>query len=209
MSEKARIPLAHAEQLAAELVEHLSPACERLEIAGSIRRRRHDVGDVELCAIPRRTPELDLFGGETGQCVNLLVSLTDDLLKAGVLQQRLDVNGRPAWGEWMRRAVYKGFALDLFSGLEAQWGVLMAIRTGPAAFSHRLVTDTTQRLDGGLYGLKPPWAQFKGWRVVHRESGEALQTPEERDVFRVLGLSWVEPAERTDSWRPAGLGSAS
>lgn len=206
MTEKRRIPLAEAERLAAELVELLSPACERIAVAGSIRRRRPDIGDVEICCIPKRTPSLDLFGGETGQCVNLLVSLTDDLLAAGVLQQRLDVNGRPAWGEWMRRATYKGFGVDLFSGLVEQWGVLLAIRTGNADFSHLLVTPRNELVKGLGYGFCQPWAQFKGWRVVHRQTGEALETPEEVDVFNVLSLPYPEPHERTGSWRPVGLG---
>lgn len=205
MSEKVRVPLAQAEALAAELVELLSPVCERLEIAGSIRRRRPDPADIEICAIPKRVviPEFDMFGNVvSNRAFDLLGECADDLLARCVLEHRRDVNGRAAWGESYRRAIFRGFALDLFSCWPEQWGCLLTIRTGPAEFSHRLVTDTTQRLDSGLYGLKPPWAQVKGLRVLHRASGEVFDTPEERQVFEVLSLPYVEPWERTDDWQP-------
>jgi DNA polymerase (family 10) len=46
-------PLAQADRIAAKIVEALSPFCERIEVAGSIRRRRAMVGDVDVVALPR------------------------------------------------------------------------------------------------------------------------------------------------------------
>ena len=43
--DKPRITLAEADVLAAEVLELLRPATERIAVAGSIRRRRPDVGD--------------------------------------------------------------------------------------------------------------------------------------------------------------------
>ena len=50
---KERIPLAEGVKLANEVVALLETSCERLEVAGSIRRQKETVGDVEIVCIPR------------------------------------------------------------------------------------------------------------------------------------------------------------
>ena len=66
MRSTTRIALMEATGLAGELVALLQPACERIEIAGSIRRQRPDVGDVELVVVPRLKAPLGLFGEPAG-----------------------------------------------------------------------------------------------------------------------------------------------
>jgi DNA polymerase/3'-5' exonuclease PolX len=46
--------------IAPDLIQHLTLYCDKLNIAGSLRRGREMVGDIELVAIPK--PALDLFG---------------------------------------------------------------------------------------------------------------------------------------------------
>ena len=45
--------LEDAEELAGEIVEHIHPFCERVEIAGSIRRKKSEVRDIDLVLIPK------------------------------------------------------------------------------------------------------------------------------------------------------------
>lgn len=189
MSDKPRIPLAEAEAVAAELVELLRPAVERIEIAGSIRRRRPDVGDLEICCVPRfAMVAADLFG--EGRPVDQLHALCSELISQGELGFRLDRNGHMAFGERYKRLSFRGYPLDIFCVLHpAQWGVIFAIRTGPADFSHRMVKD---RRYGGML---PEWAEVRDGAVRHRRSGEVLQMPEESDLFRVLGYETVPPPE--------------
>lgn len=189
---KGRIPLAEAERLAAQVVGLLAPACERIEIAGSIRRRKPEVGDIEIVCVPKRdAPTIhDLFGTrKDGPLVNLLDALCISLHARDVLGHRPDKNGRPAFGERYKRLTFEGVGLDLFSVLPpAQWGVLYTIRTGPAEFSHRLVTP---RLQGG-------WMP-SGMRVQDGalwDRGAIVQTPEEADFFAALGLEVVPPEQR-------------
>ena len=47
------MPLAFATTLAKKLVDELAPYCQRIEIAGSVRRQSAEVGDIELVAIPK------------------------------------------------------------------------------------------------------------------------------------------------------------
>jgi DNA polymerase/3'-5' exonuclease PolX len=194
-----RIPLAEARALAEEVVEMLRPACERIEIAGSIRRGKADVGDLEIVAVAKTEPTLNLFGERTGGERNLLNELCDRLMAQGVLLLRLDKNGRAAYGSKYMRLTYRGTPLDLFATTPHQWGVIFLIRTGPADYSHRLVTPTTQQFTDSQgrrwWGLMPPGMNVKDgalWR-----GGQIIPTPEEWHVFRALGLAYLEPHERT------------
>lgn len=186
-----RIPLAEVEPMAGELVELLRPACRRVEIAGSIRRRRETVRDIELVAVPRTRPVRDMFGRAGAMVADELGELLDRLLAEGRVQMRPPRR----WGPRFKAMVYRGVPVDLFSVLEpAQWGVVFCIRTGPAEFAHRLVKD---RRYGGLL---PPWATVRGGAIYHRQTGRLVETPEEKDVFRVLGVEFIPPEAR-DGWR--------
>lgn len=50
---KKRIPLKKAEALAEKIYERLAPITEFMMVAGSIRRRRGEVGDIEFVVLPR------------------------------------------------------------------------------------------------------------------------------------------------------------
>ena len=54
MKREEGMTLAYAQQMAEALVELLAPACERIEIANSVRRGKARPSDVEIVAIPRR-----------------------------------------------------------------------------------------------------------------------------------------------------------
>jgi DNA polymerase/3'-5' exonuclease PolX len=58
---KTQRPLPDAERIAAAIVADLAPYCDRIQVAGSVRRRKEFVGDIELVAIPRYVPA-GLFG---------------------------------------------------------------------------------------------------------------------------------------------------
>lgn len=207
-------PPAKAKRLVSEVlpiafaaVELLSPACERLIIAGSIRRGIQYVGDVEILAIPKfeTRPVPDLFSSAT-ESVNLLDELTLQLRADGVLQDRPDKNGRPAWGSKFKRARFQDFPLDLFVCLDPmQWGALCVIRTGPAGYSHQLVTPKGRKFkeygtDRWRTGQMPEDMcehDYRLWKLdEHGKRTEAIPTPTEADYFKALGLEYVKPEDR-------------
>lgn len=188
---KERIPLAEAKILADEVIQLLEASCHRIEIAGSIRRQKPEVGDVEIICIPKIEPgSLDLFGEPSGQ-VSRQYDLVCDLKAQVIFEDRTDKNGVPSCGWKAQRLRYKGFAVDIFPVIApAQYGVVKLIRTGPSDFSHRFVT---------------PWAQ--GGEVLRaglliREGalydlGVLVETPEEEDLFRAVGRSFIPARDRT------------
>lgn len=189
------MPLADALPLAIELRDLLAPACERIEIAGSIRRAKPWVSDIELVAIPRfeERPGGDLWGGI--ETVNLLEErVRTGCAAGGDLELRVVTSHRKDGsldyghrdGPAFKALSFADVPVDLFivqPGV-TDWGVIFAIRTGPADWSHRLVTDCQQYL-----------RRVKDGRVYR--AGQYAPCPEERDFFAAIGQPWVEPEERS------------
>lgn len=198
MSGGERLPLYQAEAVVAEVIDLLSPACTRVAVAGSIRRRKPDVGDLEVVAIPRmelraEVEHVGLF--DTEPLVRVPHSLLDEkcayLLEIGDLSPRLDKNHRKALGPRYKRLSYQDVGLDLFVVLPpAQFGVIFAIRTGPAGYSHRLVTSTR---DGGLM---PAWLQVKDGALMRRDTGDVIPTPTEESFYEAIGQQMPVPEAR-------------
>lgn len=192
---KTRLARAEAVSLAWELLALLSPYCERIEVAGSLRRQRETIGDIELVAVPRYgEASRDLFHEVIEPGVNLLDLACDRLFVEGALGKRYDKNGRPRWGSGLKWATYRDVALDLFPVISpAQWGVDFLIRTGSAEFSKRLVTP----IEKG--GWCPKGLYFKDgqlWRIGYQGPAEPLDTPSEMDVFLAVGRGFIPPEER-------------
>jgi DNA polymerase/3'-5' exonuclease PolX len=191
MSTATRIPLAHATRLAEPLYTDLAPYCERLEVAGSIRRQAPTVGDVELVAMPKLAAQLDLFGEASGECDDLLAARLAWLLEHGELTPRYTEAGQARLGPRYQALVYQDAGVDLFiCRPPAQFGVILTIRTGPAAFSKALVTP---KREGGYL---PDHLRVQGGALRYRTSGEILPTGEERDLFAAIGLPWQPPEVR-------------
>jgi DNA polymerase (family X) len=166
--------------VAEELHETLGPACERLAIAGSLRRGEPVVGDVELLAISK-------IGGQDGNLYNLLDRELDDLLTRGVLELRLNRRGnRIGYGPLNKYLVHlsTGVAVDLFSATPENWGMAYLVRTGPKDFNIRVMRRfRALGLEGHAYG------------GVSRGQ-ETVACPDEETVFQLLGWPYLKPQQR-------------
>ena len=176
---KRNRPYTQVMPIAEMLVERLRPACTRIEIAGSLRRKEAIIGDIEIVAIP--ILELDLLGEPTGVSAidYLFVGWQVKLTKNGTKQKQFMVTTN-------RGAVYQ---VDLFLQPDpATWGVNFLLRTGHRNFSTRMVTPKS------VGGYMPAGYQVSGARVWYQ--GELVETPEEEDVFRLWGMAVIPPSER-------------
>lgn len=181
---KNKISYAAANAIASKVIERLSSSCVRIEVAGSLRRKAATVGDIEIMIVPE--PEL--------------YDYLDNLLA----QKKIRLTEPKRWGEKFRSFMMTttggnpiDVQFDLFLQPDpATFGVNMVIRTGCAEFSHRMVT---MRSAGGWL---PDCYLVKNARVWDRATGEALDTPEESDVFRLWGMEMPAPEERTEMFMP-------
>lgn len=184
MSTTVKRPYADALATAQQLLAALEPGCTRSIIAGSLRRRKPEIGDIEIVALARLIPTIDMFGeAMPGKERNAL----DEALAA--LAPHYTKNG-PKYKQFS----FEGMTVDLFLATPKTWGAVATIRTGSADFSHWLVTE---RRRGGAC---PGGMSFREGRIWF--AGAALDTPEERDVFAAVEQPWIEPVERVEGrWR--------
>jgi DNA polymerase/3'-5' exonuclease PolX len=202
VAEKQRVPLAEAEAVARDIVARYAHACERIEIAGSIRRGRAMVADVEIVAVPKTEPAYDLFGNEHERFDLLHDRCESDLLSPiGPLAHRPDKHGRPAFGHKFKRLIWEPYGvalpLDLFSTTADQFGAIFAIRTGCAAFSKRLVTSV---LEGGCMPIGMKQRDGSLW-----DGGREIPTPTEQAFFDAIGVEMLDPRARTEHAVPRRL----
>ena len=214
-----------ARHLAGELSDLLRPYCERIEIAGGIRRNKPEPHDIELVAVPRMRKEVvsTPLGTtvDTGHPLNSLDERMHLLDTLGTIQRgdpsestrKSKVIGvekvliRAPFGDKLYRVKYRGEKVDLFVVTPpAQWGPVFAIRTGDKDYSHWLVQQGYPRGVHEDKGHLEKWIARRQYHedlpvtVPERLPGmlvEVLQTPEEEDFFKALGVPWVEPERRT------------
>src|ERR1044071_3884421 len=135
---KRKFPRADGMRVAIELSALLNPFCERLEIAGSLRRRKELVGDIELLLIPRFESVAD--GLFDKRLVDLADAQLTRLLSGGVIEKRLSKTGIASWGPQnkLARHVESGIPVDCFSTDAERWWVALVIRTGSKETTLRL-----------------------------------------------------------------------
>jgi DNA polymerase/3'-5' exonuclease PolX len=183
-----RWPLSSAAPIAKEICDALRPASERLAIAGSVRRQRLHVGDIEILFIPafelRRT---GLFE-ERADVAELKIS---ELLEAGVLEKRTLAGGKTAWGASNKLGRHKqsGIPVDLFRATNENWWNYLVCRTGPVTSNTRIALAAIQR------GWK--WNPY-GPGFSRQENGNTLFHPvkSEDEVFEFVGLPCLPPPRR-------------
>lgn len=164
------------------LVGTMRPGCEKIEIAGSLRRGKDQVKDIEIVAQP--ILGCDIFGDSSPDVPSGL----DAVLMVLIARGRLDpVKGGQRYMQFVIRP--EDIKLDLFIVRPpAQWGPIFLIRTGPDSFSKRFVT---KRKYGGLL---PSNLREKDGCIW--DGDRALDTPTEESVFSILGIPWIPPEER-------------
>jgi DNA polymerase/3'-5' exonuclease PolX len=160
--------LEQATAMAEDVKGQLAPHCHRIEIAGSIRRRKAEVGDIEIVAIPKP------YG------VGLFLSGV-----ASVVNQWPKVRGELPCRYTQRTLPGAGIKLDLFFATPVNWGLIFAIRTGSADYSYRVLAC-------GWVGKG-----YKSIDGMLMKDGVAVPVREETDLFRLIGVPWTEPGART------------
>lgn len=165
--------LVQAQLIAQELKSLLAPECQRIQVVGSIRRRKPFPNDIEFLAIPKYVDGIDQLDEEIKK-----------LMAEGLLGHRRNVRGSIAYGPKNKLLVHlpSGVGVDVFSADEDCWWVSLVVRTGGEITNRRIATAAIR----------------KGWHLM--AYGHGFSTPRgdvvcrsEEEVFRAVGLPYLEP----------------
>lgn len=169
---------------------------DRWEFAGSVRRRREFVGDIEHVVIPR-TGIARPVGAFIDETVNLVTNRLDWLLEDGVVEKQVKSDGRTRWGPLYRALVFEGRVHEVFLADERNWGCILAIRTGPAELSACLQRRFNA---GGNYRQHDGYLRY----VSGPAAGEIVSVPTEQGYFNLAGVPFVGPEMRDSLARRIG-----
>ncbi len=168
--------LSQARTIADKLLTMLEPACEKIVVAGSIRRRKPEVGDIELLCVPTYDNGVDQLDREIG-----------GLVVQQVLGFRRNKLGSRVYGPKNKLMMHipSGIGVDIFSTTDECWAVSLVVRTGGKITNQRIATVALR----------------KGWHF--RAYGDGFDTPDghitcstEQEVFEAVGLPYLPPEQR-------------
>jgi len=114
-----QIALERAEKIAEAVIKRLAPYCQKIEVAGSIRRRKPEVKDVDFVLIPSDPWNLAREIKGMGK------------VKVG--------------GGKLTRVTFGGVQVDLYFASPETWATLLLIRTGPVESNIKLCVEAKKR----------------------------------------------------------------
>ncbi len=192
--EKPRFDRATAEFVAKELLSHLAPHCDQIEVAGSYRRGKKTVGDIEIVFVPKyhhgwradfllHTPEI----ADTDVII-------DGMLANYILAKRaLETKAGTAWGKKNKLAIHRatGLPVDLFTATRENFANYLVCRTGGAKSNVAICNAAIAK------GWKwNPYGEGFSRPATQPEKREIHTCATEREVFEFVGLPYLEPHER-------------
>ena len=150
------------------------PGCVRCTYAGSLRRMRETVGDIDILAAVAAGPE----GGAAGSSAPLMAALR---ALPGVAE--VIASGDTKTSVRTRR----GLQVDLRVVPDDSWGAALQYFTGSQAHNVR-IREIAVRL-----GLR-----LSEYGLLRVEDGERIASRTEEEIYHALGMSWVPPCLRED-----------
>lgn len=152
--------LADALKIANKIRSELLPFCERCEIAGSVRRRKLSVNDIEIVYMPKQIEALQY------------------------IDRHQKIRGR-ATGKYTRRLI-DSMGVDFFSATPDNWGLIFAIRTGSAEYSHKILARGW---------VKAGFKSANGF-LTKVDTGARVPVREETNLFEIIGIPYCIPKDR-------------
>jgi DNA polymerase (family 10) len=172
---------------AAKVVNVMTPFCERVEVAGSIRRKRPEVNDIDIVAMPtaKKGPRVSPFGP---LAVYEPAHVWKKLMPEALAKEPLKLISLQAGQELMRFAFpNSGLQVDVYRARPETWGVLLLVRTGSKEHNVKLCSLARSK------GLKLSAADGV---VTQGGFGKVVASRTEEEIFQALGVAFVEPKDR-------------
>jgi len=188
MSEpKHLFPLAVARQTGYQIIEWFEPVCERIILAGSIRRGKPLVGDIEILLIPQ------MAIGDVGELFPQTRNLFEEEFRrrsdSRQLALRRKKDGTTSNGAKVKlcRHTESGIPVDFFITSRDNWFSSLVCRTGSKE-NNEEIAKRAKRM-----GFR--W-KMSGPGFASEETGQIVAAHSEEDIFHFVGLPALDPEKR-------------
>jgi len=177
--------LTEARKIAEKILRDIRKCSVRAEIAGSIRREKSEVKDIEIVAVISDYNKLFRLMKKHGQFIKPGVP---DIIP---WEPHIDA-------KYLRLILNEGIKLDLFIPKIDNWGAIYCMRTGSG------VGPNGSPWTGFIPAMFSQWKRVSGGgKMVEgyptTPEGEKIKTFEEEDFFNLLGVKFVDPKDRIDA----------
>jgi DNA polymerase (family 10) len=161
--------LEDAAVLAHDIVHCVDHLCDKIEVAGSIRRKRPEPRDIDIVLIPQAWMWNTIIQRlKTSMFANVIEAAGPELARLRVPEN----------------IVSEPIQVDLYRARPETWGVLLLIRTG--SIEHNIKLCSRAR------GMGMMLSAAQG--VI--KDGKVIASRTEREIFEVLNMEFVEPKDR-------------
>lgn len=196
--------LTEAQNLAVDTCFKLQPVCRKgkINIAGSIRRRKPEVKDIEIICLPKMdvSAQDNLFGTLSEG----IETISKDFIETINSLAKI-VKGK-ADGKMMQIKLPENIMLDLFMPDDFDYYRQLAIRTGSADYSYKVIAAGWKNIgwcgsDKGLrkmsdcVGTKKPDGKTD-WKCINKNAELPPIWESEQDFFDWIKVKWIHPSKR-------------
>jgi len=180
------IALATAQKIAERIRAELAPFCDRIDIVGSVRRKRPQCGDIDLVLLAKDGAMNDLRK-RAKQAARVIREGTDNMMLNLANGMQVDLFfARPCEN-------------TLLAYEPGNYGMRLLAMTGSKEHNIELAKIAKTKglhfnpyrglMRGGKYHPKPDGGmEYKG--------GEVYRGEDELEILRELGVGWIEPEAR-------------
>ena len=174
MSSSERIEREKALVLSGGIINWLQPYCDKIEVAGSIRREKETVGDIEIVCQPHNRIGLD--------------TTLSGLIENGSIR-KATYGKSTRWGDRLKCFILSGVNVELAIGDSDNFGYLMWLRTGPSdgntfVMTRMMIEKSAMRFAKGYGWL----CEYIGDNPTYKHK---LSLPDEETVFKAFGFETV------------------
>ena len=192
------MPLDDAKKIAISICYKLQPFCQVINIAGSVRRQKPQVKDIEIICIPKTATLKDMFGWDEGIIRTPMFAKTVSEL-GSILKGNTD-------GKYMQIELPEKINLDLFIPDDFDYYRQYAIRTGSADYSAKIIASGWRKIgwcgsDKGLRKMsdcvesKTPDGKSK-WKCVKSNAELPPVWKSEEEFFNWIKVEMLHPSQR-------------
>lgn len=186
MSSGNRVSLHTAQTIANQFYDLLADIPGHMTIAGSIRRRRLSIGDIEIVCLPDNPGDL--------------LTRLDKLFHDRKIDKAF-YGDSTRWGDKLRGCIYKNMQVEISIADNDNYGYQLWLHTGPADANKLVMTQmkihrTPIRFSDG-YAWHVLYDNAVGHINEYRKLAK-LSVPDEWKLFHILGMPEMLPWDRSE-----------